>query len=65
MTVAEKVAKGITILMKYPNCEIAAGHDEIWFGPEDSSLVTEKDQKLLESLGWYYSEDFSSWSRTI
>lgn len=58
MSAAEKVAAGIAILVKYPNAYVAAEHDELWFGPEDESLVSDEDKKALEALGWHKQDGF-------
>jgi len=64
MTRAEKVAQGISILSKYPGLEVAAEHDQFYFGPSDDSLVLDEDKKLLEDLGWFLDEGFG-WSRFV
>ncbi len=54
MAQLRQVIEGMQILIKYcdPNShEIAAEHDEIYFGDEGLE-VTEEDKKRLDELGW-------------
>jgi hypothetical protein len=57
--------EGVNIIAKYipeermDKFDLCAGHDQIWFCPED--IVTEEgDRQKLVELGWMIEED--SWS---
>jgi len=64
MTRIEQIVRGINILSKYPDCDMAAEHDEIWFGPNDPDVVSEEDKAELETLGWYVY-DGMGWKRFV
>ena len=54
--------EGIAIIGKYQNpgsYDLAAEHDQFWFGSADS-VTDAKDKQRLEELGWFEAED--SWS---
>jgi len=59
MNKVEKVIKGLVILNKYEGCEMATESDILWAGPP--AMVTEKDRRQLEILGWDYDEGYDSW----
>jgi hypothetical protein len=50
-------AEAFTIFAKYlANAQVACEHDQIWAGP-DADIVSEEDQKRLEDLLWYPSDE--------
>lgn len=65
MSFVEKVLEGFRILAKYPNCEVAAQHDQIYFGPDDGNKVSDEDRAKLEDLGWFIDSETDSWSRLV
>lgn len=65
LTTVEKIMKGLEILNKYPDCSIAAGHEEIFAGPSNADQITVDDQHALEALDWHFDEEFESWSKFV
>ena len=62
MSRLNSVSKGLSILDKYPNTDIACEHDILFAGPGDSKNVTGEDRVELESLGWFVSDEYDSWA---
>lgn len=65
MTSAQKIIEGLLILSKYEDNDIAAEHDIIYAGPNDTSKISPEDVAKLEELGWYISSGTDSWARYV
>lgn len=62
---SEQIIKGLQILAKYPDNDIAAEHDIIYAGPVRSETISTKDAKELEELGWHIDSETDSWSKFV
>lgn len=57
MTHYQDMAEAYLIFDKYPGDQsTATGHDQIWAGP-NASTVSPEDNALLEELGWAPDDD--------
>jgi hypothetical protein len=54
----ECVAKGLTILARYPDSEMCASHEMISAGPDTE--VDADDAVRLKALGWF-AGDYGGW----
>lgn len=76
LSVAEKVKRGVDILLPYTGDKYA----DFWADREvvgvnvnykvlgdetPETVVSEHDRERLEELGWFYSTEFDSWARFV
>lgn len=53
---------GMAIIVKYePQAELAAEHDQIWFGEYQPDRLTDDERETMKKLGWFENQE--SWSR--
>ena len=53
--------RGIRIFQKYmPDVSFSANHDIIYLGPSPE-LVSSRDKKALEALGFHEASDYECW----
>jgi hypothetical protein len=59
LTIAERVAEGIEMIMKYDlDAKVAAEHDVLTFGSEDTwKRMTAEERQKMKKLGWYLDLD--------
>ena len=65
MSLATPVIEGLIILDKYEENELAAEHDILFAGPDDTEKITAKDREQLEALGWFIHSDTDSWAHFV
>ena len=63
MNTLEKLIAGLQILNKYPDKNVAAGHDEISAG--DCEETSPEDKAALEELGWTSEEYDDCWTKFV
>ncbi len=61
------IVQGLTILLRYGDGQVAAEHDQFFAGPNKMGKddISEEDRKILETLRWYWDEDFDCWRRYV
>ena len=61
MNKAEKVMKGIAIILKYnKKAGVCAEHDEFFCG-HDIGEMSDEDDEAMNHLGWDWDDDIRSW----
>jgi len=67
MTRAQKIVAGMQLIMKYePDTDIAAEHDIIYFGSQESYKKMSDEEKVqMVNLGWHLDTETDSWARFV
>ena len=65
MRKAEKIMRGIEIILKYDsNADVCAAHDEIFCGHWTYEKMSDDDKVKMDALGWEISVD-ESWRMLV